>query len=90
MRQTYAKKESIVQTISTVAVSVLTSASVLTVVGFLLGIFSTHGLLSQLGYFLGKGTLCSLAIVLFVLPGLLYLFDRLIVKNKKSKEIISQ
>ncbi len=90
MRQTYAKKGSIVQTISAVAVSVLTSASVLTVVGFLLGIFSTHGLLSQLGYFLGKGTLCSLAIVLFVLPGLLYLFDRLIVKNKKSKEVISQ
>lgn len=90
MRQTYAKKEAVVQTISAVSVSVLTSASVLTVVGFLLGIFSTHGLLSQLGYFLGKGTLCSLAIVLFVLPGLLYLFDRLIIKNKKSKEVISQ
>lgn len=90
MRQTYAKKEAIVQTISAVAVSVLTSASVLTVVGFLLGIFSTHGLLSQLGYFLGKGTLCSLAIVLFVLPGLLYLFDKLIVKSKTSKEVLSQ
>lgn len=90
MRQTYSKKEAIVQTISAVAVSVLTSASVLTVVGFLLGIFSTHGLLSQLGYFLGKGTLCSLAIVLFVLPGLLHLFDKLIVRPKKSKEVISQ
>ena len=90
MRQSYAKKETIVQTISAVAVSILTSASVLTVVGFLLGIFSTHGLLSQLGYFLGKGTLCSLAIVLFVLPGLLYLFDKLIVKSKKSKEVLSQ
>lgn len=90
MRQTYAKKEAIVQTISAVSVSVLTSASVLTVVGFLLGGFSTHGLLSQLGYFLGKGTLCSLVIVLFVLPGLLYLFDKLIVKAKKSKEVLSQ
>ena len=89
MRQSYAKKEAIVQTISAVAVSILTSASVLTVVGFLLGIFSTHGLLSQLGYFLGKGTLCSLAIVLFVLPGLLYLFDKLIIKTKKSKEALS-
>ncbi len=88
MRQTYTKKKAIVQTISAVAVSVLTSGCVLTVVGFLLGIFSTHGLLSQLGYFLGKGTLCSLAIVLFVLPGLLYLFDKLIIKNKKSKEVI--
>ena len=90
LRQTHAKKEAIVQTISAVSVSILTSASVLTVVGFLLGIFSTHGLLSQLGYFLGKGTLCSLAIVLFVLPGLLYLFDQLIVKTKKSKEVLSQ
>ncbi len=90
MRQTCAKKEAIVQTVSAVAVSILTSASVMTAVGFLLGILSTHGLLSQLGWFLGKGTLCSLAIVLFVLPGLLYLFDRLIVKNKHSKEVISQ
>lgn len=90
MRQTYAKKEAVVRTVSAVSVSVLTSASVLTVVGFLLGIFSTHGLLSQLGYFLGKGTLCSLAIVMFVLPGLLYLFDKLIVKSKKSKEAFSQ
>lgn len=90
MRQTYAKKEAVIQTISAVTVSVLTSASVLTVVGFLLGIFSTHGLLSQLGYFLGKGTLCSLAIVLFVLPGLLYLFDKLIVKPKKSMEVLPQ
>lgn len=90
MRHTYAKKEAIVQTISAVSLSVLTSAGVLTVVGFLLGIFSTHGLLSQLGYLLGKGTLCSLAIVLFVLPGLLYLSDRLIIKTKKSKEVLSQ
>lgn len=90
MRQTYSKKESVIQTVSAVSISILTSGSVLTVVGFLLGIFSTHGLLSQLGYFLGKGTLCSLVIVLFVLPGLLYLFDKLITKPKKSKEVISQ
>ncbi len=84
MRQSYKKKKAIVETISAVSVSILTSASVLTVVGFLLGIFSSHGLLSQLGYFLGKGTLCSLAIVLFILPGLLYLFDKFIIKNKKE------
>lgn len=91
MRETYAKKQAIVETVSAVAVSILTSASVLTVVGFLLGIVSTHGLLSQLGYFLGKGTLCSLAIVLFVLPGLLYLFDKLVVRNRKNaKEAIAK
>ena len=90
MRQTCSKRESIVQTISAVSVSILTSGSVLTVVGFLLGLFSTHGLLSQLGYFLGKGTLCSLTIVLLVLPGLLCLFDKLVIKPKKSKEAVFQ
>ncbi len=83
-RQTLNKKDAIVNTLSAVTVSILTSGSVLTVVGFLLGIISTHGLLSQLGYFLGKGTLCSLAIVLFALPGLLYLCDRTFIKSKNN------
>lgn len=82
-RQTLDKKEAVIQTVSAVTVSILTSGSALTVIGFLLGIISTHGLLSQLGFFLGKGTICSLIIVLFVLPGMLYMFDRLIVKKKK-------
>lgn len=84
MRQTYDRKNAVIETISAVTLSILTSGSVLTVVGFLLGKFSTHGLLSQLGYLLGKGTLCSLIIVLFVLPGLLYLSDSRIIKNKRK------
>lgn len=87
-RETRQKKQAITDTISAVTVSIMTSASVLTVVGFLLGVISTHGLLSQLGYFLGKGTLCSLVIVLFVLPGLLYLFDGLIQKTTKGAKFI--
>ena len=87
-RESMDKKEAIVNTISAVTVSILTSGSVLTVVGFLLGAISTHGVLSQLGYFLGKGTLCSLAIVLFVLPGLLYIFDRAFIRQpKKNKKL---
>lgn len=84
-RETCGKKESITNTLSAVTVSILTSGSVLTVVGFLLGKISTHGLLSQLGYFLGKGTLCSLVIVFFALPGMLYLFDGTFIKKKKVK-----
>lgn len=74
-RASLGKKESIVETVSNTTASILTSAIVLTVVGFLLGVISTHGLLSQLGYLLGKGTICSLIGVLFVLPGFLYLLD---------------
>lgn len=84
-RQTFGKQESIVQTISNVTVSVCTSGVVMTVVGFLLGIITTHELLSQLGFLLGQGTICSLICVLFVLPGLLYLFDGLFVKQKEPK-----
>ncbi len=83
-RQTMKKKDAIVETLSAVTVSILTSGSVLTIIGFLLGIISSHGLLSQLGFFLGKGTLCSLIIVLFALPGMLYLFDGAFVKKKKK------
>lgn len=86
-RQTLNKKQSVIQTVSTCTVSVITSGSVLTVVGFLLGFISTHGLLSQLGFMLGRGTLCSLIIVLFVLPGLLYIFDKLFIKNGKNTSI---
>lgn len=80
------KKESLVETVSDVTVSILTSGITLTVVGFLLGNISTHGLLSQLGYLIGKGTLCSLVCVLFALPGFLYLFDRFCVKKTQRKK----
>lgn len=86
-RQMMGKKDSITKTLSAVTVSILTSGSALTVVGFLLGIISTHGLLSQLGFFLGKGTLCSLIIVLFALPGMLYLFDGTFIKKKKNPDV---
>ncbi len=85
-RQTCGKKDAITNTLSAVTVSILTSGSILTVVGFLLGIISTHGLLSQLGFFLGKGTLCSLIIVLFALPGLLYIFDGTFIKKREDEQ----
>lgn len=78
----YGKKDSVIQTISHVTASILTSGTTLVVVGFLLGKVSTHGLLSQLGYLIGRGTICSLICVLFVLPGLLNLTDHLFIKAK--------
>lgn len=85
-RLLYGKKQSVVETLSNVMVSILTSGAVLTIVGFLLGEISTHGLLSQLGYLLGRGTLCSLFAVLLVLPGFLYLSDRIFIKKENKKK----
>lgn len=84
-RLTCNKKDSVANTLAAVTVSILTSGSALTVVGFLLSAISTHGLLAQLGFFLGRGTLCSLVIVLFALPGLLYVFDGTFVKKDKKR-----
>lgn len=84
-RQTLDKKSAIIHTVSSVFVSIMTSGSVLTVVGFLIGFMSSNQLLSQLGIFIGRGAVFSICIVMFVLPGLLYLFDRFVIKNKKSK-----
>lgn len=72
------KKPAVVETVRAVTPSVITSGTVLAVVGGLLGAVSSHGILAQLGRFLGIGSLLSLAMVLFVLPGLLYLLDGLI------------
>lgn len=80
-RAHFDKKACIVETTSNVTSSILTSGIVLTVIGFLLGVFSTHGLISQLGYMLSRGTVCSLLAVLFVLPGLLYLLDGTFIKK---------
>ncbi|MFZ7131361.1 MAG: efflux RND transporter permease subunit [Eubacteriales bacterium] len=84
LRQTYRKKEAISQTVTSVTTSILTSGIVLTAVGFFLGKMTTHGLLSQLGYLLGRGTICSLVIVFFVVPGLLYIFDGFIQSTTKG------
>lgn len=84
-RQSLKKKEAVIQTISDVTVSILTSGSTLAVVGLLMGYLSTNQLLAQLGIFIGRGAILSLAIVFFVLPGLLFLMDRLVIgKNGVS------
>ena len=71
---------------------ILTSGSILTIVGFILGKISTHGILAELGILLYRGTLFSLMFVLLALPGFLTLFDRWILKfrfSKNRKEVIN-
>ena len=89
-RRSMPKKEAVVQTVSSVTLSILTSGLTLTVVGFLMGYISTHDLLSQLGFFLGRGALLSMGIVLFTLPGMLYLLDGLIERTTKGAAFLKK
>ena len=58
--------------------TVLTSGSIMTVAGFLIGKLSTDTILSSIGDTLGRGTLTSIVLVMTVLPQLLVLGDALI------------
>ena len=84
-RAVMAKKEAVVQTVSNVTVSILTSGSVMIVVGLLMDLMSSNRLLGQLGLLIGRGAAFSLIIVFFVLPGLLYLTDKFAVTRKLAK-----
>lgn len=90
LRKTTPRKPAVMETVAATIVPILTSGSALTVCGFMLGLITSHGVLSQLGFFLGKGTLLSLAAVLFVLPGLLYLFDGLIQKTTRHADFYNE
>ena len=84
-RETLNKKDAVVETIASSVPSILVSGLALTTAGLLMGKFSSHGILAMLGVFLGRGALLSLFIVVFVLPGLLYLFDKLYINRGKGK-----
>lgn len=85
-RRDYFKKEALLKTISSVTLSILTSAIILSLAGLLLGMISTHGIIKQLGSLLAKGTVLSTTIVLFVVPGLLYILDKPIQKTMYKPE----
>lgn len=74
-------RECVVQTITDNTVSIMTSATAVSVMGFLLAIFSSQRMIAQVGMLLGRGTLCSLFAVLFVLPGYLMIFDKYVLKT---------
>lgn len=85
-RETMNKKEATQATISTTTVSILTSASILATAGIILGEISTNSIIAQLGILVGRGAILSLILVLFVLPALLMLLDRLIAKTTKKNK----
>lgn len=91
-RKKRSKIEALDHTLRYSTLPMLTSGSILTIVGYILGKISTHGILAELGTLLYRGTLFSLVFVLFALPGFLTLFDHWILKfrfSKNRKEVIN-
>lgn len=70
--------------------TILTSGSILTIAGFLVGNLTTNAIISALGMALGKGTLISIIIVMGVLPQSLLLCDKFIEKTAFGKKAMDE
>ncbi|MEG0995026.1 MAG: efflux RND transporter permease subunit [Bacilli bacterium] len=94
-RKNETKKEALKTTINNNLIPILISATLLSLAGFCLSMTSSNPVVKELGVLLGRGTILSFIMVIFVLPALLLIFDKLIlkttlkdklnIKNKKDK-----
>ncbi|MCJ7854818.1 MMPL family transporter [Lachnospiraceae bacterium NSJ-143] len=90
------RKEAALKAIQKSALSILTSGSILMVVGYIIYFTSSIRSISQVGHFVGRGAFLSVLLVLTLLPALLSLFDRTImhrlkhVEEKKKKKLLKK
>jgi predicted RND superfamily exporter protein len=74
-------REAIVETLNQAFPTIVTSGSMLVAAGFIISGVSTNAAVAAIGLALGRGTLTSIALVLFVLPQTLLIGDIIIEKT---------
>jgi predicted RND superfamily exporter protein len=82
MRQEFPPKEAIVKALTLAFPTVLTSGSILVSASFLLGIISTEPSIVGMGECLCRGTIISIVLIMFILPQLLVLGDKIVEKTR--------
>ncbi len=80
-------EKAIVETLNQAFPTIFTSGSIMTCSGFLIGNISTDVTVSSMGIVLGRGTLTSITLVLFVLPQILLVGDFIIEKTALTMNI---
>jgi predicted RND superfamily exporter protein len=81
LKKTMNHKAAAIKAIDDAFPTVLTSGSILSMAGLLIGYISTDAIISSLGMCLGRGTIISMILVMLVLPQILILCDKLIDKT---------
>lgn len=89
-RQVYGRKESLYKSVETAMPTVFTSGLILTICGFVIGFVASQTSISTVGFLLGKGTLVSAVMITIVLPSVLYLLDKFILKLSLKKKKASE
>lgn len=80
-RRSLSAGDAIELTINSSISSILVSASILISAGLCLRLVSSNAVISQLGALLSRGTSFSLLLVVFFLPGMLIVFDKIVEKT---------
>ena len=80
-KEKFPPKEAIAVAINKAFPTIFTSGTIMASSGILLTVISTQPVISILGGCIGRGTIISMALVLFVLPGILVLGDKIIEKT---------
>jgi predicted RND superfamily exporter protein len=80
-RNTMSVKDSIINAYQKSIHTILTSSSILIIVTFIVGNFA-NAIAAKICMTLSKGTICSVILILFLLPAILASIDRIIIKNK--------
>lgn len=83
-RQSHPPQKAALEAMDTAGGSVMTSALILTVAGFGEGLLSQISSISQIGVLIGRGAALSGLMVIFVLPPLLVICDKAIMKTTRK------
>ena len=93
LKKTMSIKEAMIETLNQAFPTIITSGAILAIAGLLIGFLSSDVAISSVGICLGRGTLISIFLVMFVLPQILLLGDTIIEKTSftlKHKELIQK
>lgn len=92
LKQELPLKEAIIETLNQAFPTIITSGTMLASAGVLIGLLSSSEVVASIGVALGRGTSISIVLVMFLLPQLLYIGDRIIEKTsfKLKKPAVPQ
>ena len=83
IREKYDKKEAVTLAYDKSINTILTSSSILIIVTFVVGIFA-EDIASKICITLCQGTICSVILILLLLPAILVFLDKFIIKKKNK------
>lgn len=86
-RATMDKREALEAAINSAMPTIFNSGLILMICGFIVGLVASQTSISSVGFLLFRGTLVSVIMITLVLPSLLYLLDKVVLKlTIKSKK----